>query len=73
MDTTTRTLTYICDHIEHTHHAPTMRQLATELSCSPATAHHIITALINRHLLEQAGPHKTLTLTEQGLITIGRI
>jgi Mn-dependent DtxR family transcriptional regulator len=73
MDTTIRTLTYICDFIERTNHAPTIRQLATELSCSPATAHHIITGLIDRQLLEHAGPTKALTLTENALITIGRI
>jgi DNA-binding IclR family transcriptional regulator len=73
MDINTRTLTYICDFIERTHHAPTIRQLASELHCSPATAHHIVMGLIHRHLLEQAGSTKALTLTEQGLISIGRI
>lgn len=73
MDSTTRILNYICDFIEQTNHAPTVRQLASELACSPATAHHIVTGLIKRQLLEQAGTTKALTLTEQGLITIGRI
>jgi Mn-dependent DtxR family transcriptional regulator len=72
MDSTALILTTICTLIDEGT-SPTMSTIAARLGCAPGTVHTLIHGLIDKGYLEQAGPGKTPTLTERGLIHIGRI
>lgn len=66
-------LLLICEQLEETGYPPTIRELALLLSCSIGATHQIVAGLISKGLLEQAGTRRSLTLTEEGLLLIGRI
>lgn len=72
MDTPTL-LRRIVEHIDETGQPPTIRTLAQMIGVSTGTAHNLVAALQQRGYLEQAGPTRTLTLTQAGLHHIGRI
>ena len=72
MDSITTILTTICTQVEEGT-PPTFTDLAETLGCSRTTAHRIVHGLINKGYLEQAGTTRTLTLTQAGLLRIGRI
>jgi len=73
MDTTMIVLSYVCETIETESRPPSVRAVASLLGCSPATAHDIISSLVDRGLLELSGTVRALSLTEEALILIGRI
>lgn len=73
MSTTLKVLQLICDRLDATGHSLSVHDLAHQLDCSPATAHHIVRGLIEQGYLEQAGTTKSLMPTHQGLLQAGRI